>query len=186
MSKKYIIIILFLLLIILISLYNTLILIKQKNEINKYIEYINSDYFDTELQTPKYMHVLLESYQGDVEGTNILKSIFYSVNNVIPNISKNCRNIINTKIYYKTHKIQIQKQIGIDNFKEFNELVKKCRVIEESDKIEYIKFDIDNIKKTDDGVSAIMHVKYTNSEELKFNIKILNEKFSDKTSVFIK
>ena len=186
MSKKYLIIILILLLIIIITLYNTLIHVKQENEINKYIEYINSDEIDTELQTPEYMHVVLATYKGDVEGLNILKSIFYNIKNLIPNINKNCGNIVSTKIYYKTHKMQIQKQIGIDNFNEFNELVKKCRAIEESDKIEYVKFDIDNINKETDGVSAVMHVKYTKSEELKLNIKILNEKFLDKTSVFIK
>ena len=186
MSKKYLIIILILLLIIIITLYNVLIHIKQRNEINKYIEYINSEENDMEIKNPEYMHVVLATYKGDVEGLNILKSIFYISNNVIPSINKKCGNIISTKRYYKTHKIQVQKQIGIDNFNEFNELAKKIRAIKETEQIEYIKFDIDTIKKKTDGVSVVMNVKYYNSEEIKVSIKILNEKFSDKTSVIIK
>lgn len=187
MSKKVIsIFIVILIAITTIATFNTIIQRNQKKQIEKFINYINSDEIGSELQTPKFMHVVLATYKGKVEDLTILKSIMYFNNNIIPEIQKKCDNRIESKIYYKNHNLQIAKQIGINNIEEFYQLVDKCNTLTENDKIEYIKFDIDSIKKDDKGLNVTLLLKYNQSEEVGFNISILNNVYSNHTSVIIK
>lgn len=187
MSKKIIsVFIVILIAITIIATYNTIIQRNQKKQIEKFMNYINSDEIGSELKTPKFMHVVLATYKGKVEDLAILKSIMYFNNNIIPEIQQKCDNKIESKIYYKNHSLQISKQIGINNFDEFYEIVDKCNTLTENDEIEYIKFDIDSIKKDNKGLNVILFLKYNQSEEVSFNILILNNVYSNQTSVIIK
>lgn len=187
MSKKIIsFCIVILVAIIIIATYSTIIQRNQKKEVERFMNYINSDEIGSEIKTPKYMHVVLATYKGKVEDLSILKSIMYFTNNIIPEIQQKCNNKLESRIYYKRHSLQISKQIGVNNIDDFYQIVYKCNMLTESDEIEYIKFDIDSIEKDKEGLRADLYLKYKQSEEVRFNIKILNNTYADQTSVIIK
>lgn len=187
MSKKIIkISIVVLVLISIIAIYNTIIHYNQNKKVEEFFNYINSQDVDSELQTPQFMHVVLATYRGKVEGLSILKSITYFTNNTIPEINKKCGNAFGARMYYNNHKIQIEKQLGIDNYKDFKSLAEKCSNLKDVSTIEYMKFNMDEIHRNSDNTEATLYLKYSNCDEISFNIKVLNEVFSDRTSVNIK
>lgn len=188
MTKKVLsIIIAILILIIVVATYSTIIHHNQKKKVQEFLDYTNSTEKGGELITPNYLHVVLGVYKGEASGLNILKSINYFTNNIVPEIHKKCGNIITSRLYYNNHKTQLQKQIGIDNFDDFYEIVKKCELMNDEEyTIEKIEFDKDSLNKDKDGVTASFRVKYINSGEIEFNVKVLNSVYSDRTSVNIK
>lgn len=187
MSKKIIkISIIVLILISIIAIYNTIIHHNQNKKIEEFMNYINSKDVDSGLQTPQFIHVVLATYKGKAEGLNITKSITYFINNTIPEINKKCRNSISTKMYYNNHKIQIEKQLGIDNYNDFKQLAEKCRGLSNTSTVEYVKFSMDEIHRNSDNTEATLHLKYDSNDEISFDLTILNEVYSDRTSVNIK
>ena len=175
-----------LIMIIIVATYNAIILNKQNKEIDKFIEYVNSTEKGSELQTPELTHVVLAAYKGEASGLKIVKTIMYYANNNIPEIHEKCSSKFSSKRYYKAHKIQIYKQLGIDNFDDFYVLAEKCMRIKNTGNIESIRFDYNSVKIEDDGVSAVLCIRYEDSDEVSFNVKILNSTSSNQTSINIR
>lgn len=188
MSKKATIIIAIVLLSIisLYSIYGAIISIRQKKEVENYMNYINSDEIGSELKTPDLMHVVLSAYKGEANGLKILKSVMYFKNNLIPDIQKNCGNRLFAKIYYSRHSKQLYNEFGINNKEEFYALVDKCNQLGNVENLKTVRFDTDSIKRVSDGVYVELKMKADGNSEVTFNVGILNEVYSDKTSVIIK
>lgn len=186
MPKKIIYsIIAILVLIIIIATYNTIIHHNQEKNVEKFMAYINSEEVGSEVKTPTNTHVVLAAYKGSTKGLNIVKSLSYFKNSIIPEVHKKCSNKFLAKRYYNTHKIQIEKELGITNFNDFYTLSTECKKYVENSEEEYCKFDADSVKKENNRVTATLLLKYKNGEEMQFNIQILNKTASDRTSVNI-
>ena len=187
MYKKIIIIICVILLIITaLASFNTLRIYKQKKEINKYLEYINSDAVEHRMETPEFMHVVLAEYKGDAKGLSILKSLEYFTCDTITDIKKHCSNDFTTKRYYKSRKIQFQEEFGVNNYNEFYDICKKLDFSKDIGELEYTKINIDSIKRTNDGLNFDICYKYSNHDEILFNILVDNSTYQDKGFISIK
>lgn len=187
MSKKIIIIIcVILLLITAFASCKTLKIYKQKKEINKYLDYINSDAVEHRMETPEFMHVVLAEYKGDAKGLSILKSLEYFTCDVIPDIKKNCGNDFKAKSYYNNHKIQLENQIGINNYNDFYEICKKLDFAKNLGALEYTKINTDSIKRTNNGLDFVIYYKYSDVDEISFNITIDNSTYQDKGFINVK
>ncbi len=187
MSKKVLsIIIAILVIIILIATISSIKHYNQRKQAEKFMNYVTSTEVDSDIKTPELMHIVLAAYKGNCEGLNIVKSINYIANNTIPEINKKCGNKMSAKIYYNNNKYKIEKQTGIKSFDEFYKLVERCKVSKKSNTVESMRADVNSIERESNGVKARIYVKYNDSDEISFDIKILNDVFSDKTSVIIK
>ncbi len=175
MSKKIIAIVcVCLLLISSIAIFNIVKIRKQKKEVDKYLEYVKSTNIDHNINTPEYMHVVLAAYRGEAKGISVLKSIEYLSDTIVPEINKNCGNKISSWFYYSNHSRQLKQEICVNNFKEFYEICKKCKSIKNRDFLESSTFDADSVKRTNQGVDCVLYLKYSDSEEISFNITVLN------------
>ena len=189
MKNKRLIFIIAIILLILISLitaYNIILSKTQRTEVEKYLNYINSDEIGEEVKTPKMMHVVLAAYKGNVKDLSIVKSITYFKTNIIPEIQDNTKNPISKSMYYKWHKKQLKQQIGISNKHEYNQLVEKCNILTSVGNIDYMKFDTDTIKIDSNGLDVVLRVKCKDSAEVKFNVRILKKANESQTSIYIK
>ena len=187
MSKRIkIIVCIILLSITLLASFNTIKIYRQKKEIKNYLEYINSDMVEHRMETPEFMHVVLSAYKGDASGLNILKSIEYYTCDIIPRIKKNCTNKSSSKRYYNSHKIELEKELGVNNFNEFYDICVKCNNINNADFLEKTWFDTNKIEKTSNGLKCVLYYKYCDSDEISFNITISNSVYSDKGFIIIR
>ena len=108
----FIIAIIVLILISLVTAYNIIVSKTQRTEVEKYLNYINSEEIGEEVKTPKMMHVVLAAYKGNVKDLSIVKSITYFKTNIIPEIQENTKN----------HIVYIKK--GFEYQQEYNKLQK--------------------------------------------------------------
>lgn len=187
MSKKIkIIVCIVLLIIIAVASFNTLKIHKQKMRIKGYLEYINSEVVEHRMETPEFMHVVLSAYKGEANGRNILKSIEYFTCDIIPELKKKCSSKSSCKSYYNSHKVELEKEIGVTNFNDFYSICNKCKKIDNPEFLEKTRFDTDRIQKTNNGLNCVLYYKYSDSDEISFDINISNSMYSDKGFIIIK
>lgn len=187
MSKKVLsIIIAILVIIILFATISSIKHYNQRKQAEKFMKYVTSTEVDSDIKTPELMHIVLAAYKGDCGGLNIVKSINYFANNNVPEINKKCGNKLSAKMYYNNNKYKLEKQIGITNFEDFYKLVERCKLSKKSNIVESLRVDVNSVERELNGVKARIYIKYNDSEEISFDIKILNDVFPDKTSVIIR
>ncbi len=171
--KRIVIIIVVVILFIILSIY---FLNTQKMENEGYtLSYMNSDDISSSTKSPTNIHVVLAKYIGDVKPKTISKFSYNFAYNIIPNYVKLIEQgklKENDRFFYFNNKKLILIQTGIDNYDEFNNLIKKISVLSGELEIENVVIPIASIDTSKVEFESEINIKYKNNEELKFKLVI--------------
>lgn len=172
MKKIYLIIIILILLIILgILFWNT----QRMNELGLSLEYINSDEISEEIKSPTNIHVVLAKYKGKIKPKTISKFSYNFAYNIIPSYAdliKQGKIKIDDKLFYFVNKDLILAQTGIDNYDEFNELIKKISVLNGNLEVESYIIPISSVNPGMTELEAQLNIKYKDNEQISFYFKL--------------
>lgn len=178
MKKRRIIIILLIILLIVVL---SLIIIKLNIRTPRQnLDYINSNEIDEGTFSPQMIHVVVASYEGDLNPKAISKSAYYFLNTVIPKYLKECND---SEKYFEKNKDAIKLDIGVTNSEEFSNLMQEIKKLSGNLEYESSRFDADNIKKDFKGLKTTLYIKYKNNPEISFDITISDKIQSDRNSV---
>ena len=176
--------ILILLILVLLMCMITLIIIKnQLRTPEENLKYINSNEMDKGTVSPEMIHVVIASYEGELNPKAISKSTYYFINYVIPEYLNECKNDSKTDKYFEKNKDKINLDIGINNKDEFKNLIQEIKKLSGKLEFESSRFDKDNINKESYNLKTILYVKYKNNSEISFNVTISNKIYNNKSSI---
>lgn len=183
MKKNILLILILILLVVLIICIIGLSKIKKIRSSEENLEYINSDELDEGTISPEMIHVVIALYKGDLNPKAISKSTYHFINHLVPEYLKKCTNEEITKKYFQKNKYDIYLDTGINKEEEFINLINNINKLSGNLEFETSRFDKDSIVKNNNGIEAILYIKYKNNEEISVKVKLLNKVYSDKTSV---
>lgn len=145
------------------------------------LNYIHSDKIKEGTFSPDKIHILLAYYKGEEKGTSITKSLYYFITNRVPEYHKKCKDDKQAKSYYRMNKKSIYRDVGIKDEEKFVNLVSLFYNLPDNLEYESSRFELGEMSKNSNGVSANFYIKYKNSEEIKLKVSIY-EKESSKSS----
>ncbi len=139
-KKKYIKITIFTFVILLILLITCIIIynvLKGKNEpiYEENLEAqqeVDEEYLENQMIIPGEYNFLIRLYEGNVNENVFYSAIYKLVFEEIPEINANLKNksIEEIENYYQNNKERIYSNLGIDNFEDYNEIVKEVSKLE--------------------------------------------------------
>lgn len=174
-------IIVVILITVLIVLSNNSNIITAKNKLN----YIYSDQWNEE-KFPDGMPKFYRAYEGKLTAENIGKSIYYIVNEVIPDYNNLFKDKSDDEIekYYDENMGVVALLLGINNKNDFKNFVHKILEIDKTEiQLEEFYIDGDSIEVKTSYSTANLHIKYSESEEIIIKIKVLRNKSDEISSI---
>lgn len=174
-----------LLVLVLLTVLVTFLFIILKNVSNpkKNLEYMNSDEMARGTFSPKFIHIVVASYEGEVNPKAITKATYYFTTNLVPKYLKKCSNEEDSKKYYSENSEAIKIDIGIDNESEFLELMKEIQKLTPKLELESSTFKKDEIQVNKKNLEAVLYIKYQDNPEISVKTTISNKQYNNKTSV---
>lgn len=176
------ILVLILIILLIISIFNNSNVINAKNR----LDYIYSDEWNDE-KFPDGMPKFYRSYEGKLTAENIGKSIYYVVNELIPNYNNTFNGKSDNEItqFYNENKEEIALLLGINDINDFKDFINKILEINSSEQTELEEFFIDgeSIKSIASYSTADLHIKYKENEEIIVKIKVLRNKSNEISSI---
>lgn len=187
MKKTYKIIYMVVMMIVLLIFLGILYLNTQKIKgFGLSLEYMNSDEISDSIKSPRNIHVVLAKYKGNIKPKTISKFSYNFAYNVIPNyvkLIKQGKMKVDDENFYSFNKKTILEQTGIDNYKEYNQFIKKISALNKDLEIESYTIPIDSITIVNNGLEAHLNIKYKENEEITFYLKIENSSNEEITGI---
>ena len=143
------------------------------------------------LRYPNNVSFLFRDYEGKIENFSIYRSIYDFVKREIPRYYSALKTSNDKQIesYFKKHKDEIGKILGIDREEEFYDFVKTLKNLE-TENLELEKYLINSnvtLEDSDTYYRFVLLVKYDNNDEIGFYIEIPKYSYSTKkTPVYYK
>lgn len=182
-NKKTARIVLILIIILFISAIILIVALMNDRTPKENLEYINSEEIDEGTFSPEFIHIIVASYEGDVNPKAISKSTYYFTTNLVPKYLKYCDNEENTKKYYNQNTEDIKIDIGIESEEEFIELISEIQKLTPNLEYEYSRFGKDEIVSNNRNLQAKLYIKYKNNPEICVTTTISNSEYTNKTSI---
>ena len=179
MKRKIAIVILVVL--ILICLLVIINIKKIKTQIN--LSYINSEKVKEGTFSPNNIHVLLAYYEGENKGPAITKTLYYFITDRVPEYRSKCKSEKQIKSYFKKNKNIIYKDIGINDESKFMDLISVISTLPEDLVYESSNFEMGEMSKDVDRLTANLYIKYKGSSKIKLKIYINNKTTTKRSPV---
>ena len=152
-----------------------------KTKIN--LSYINSEKVNEGTFSPNNIHVLLAYYEGETKGPAITKSLYYFITDRVPEYRNKCKDEKKAKSYFKKNKDIIYEDIGIKDEDKFLELISLISKLPEDLVYESSNFEMGEMSKDSNGLTANLYIKYKNFEKIKIRISISNKAVTKRSPV---
>jgi len=155
---------------------------KELREISK-INYMKSK--DAEYILPSNYYELLKKYNGELSDDAIFGMMYRVVSEYVPSLRKEV--IQDTEAYYNLNKDYIYVTLGIDNFEDFNNFIKKVNSISTT-RPEFTSYEIKDYSPLRKGkyIYAKVIATYNEKDKIEFEVYVYTEKKKDSTSVAFK
>lgn len=178
------------LVICVIILYVVLIIMSEKefgsNESIRQFQYINDSKAWNEEEYPFAAYMLFMEYDGELKTDNVVKSMSYVANMVIPKYYLKLRNASEKEIskYYSINSKAIRFDIGLEDEEDFKKLIKSVQNLK-SDQLVFESYRINENKivKFNRYIQTQLLIKYKDNEAIAFNIKVYNKQKDNISSV---
>lgn len=184
LKLKKLIIVLTLLLIAMIILL-AIVSDKDINEHKAKLEYINGTEWNHELY-PEEMPKFIRYYEGNLDGKNIGKSIYYVVTEALPKYIKQLKDFNEAEIreYYSSNEEIIGIDLGITTEIDFVNLIKRMQKLEKTElEFEEYYFDKNTIKTESNSTKGNLYIKYKGCEKIQITVRAYNNFKSGISSV---
>lgn len=188
-KKRIILMIIILMFVILIYLLVNINSLNNKNPKEKDLKYIYNTKVEGNINImPTNVDKIFVKYKGNIDQRSIYKALDLFVNEFVEkyyNETKifNDENEINN--YFNENKIIIEKELGINNEKDFNSFCGNLKENLNSDTLELLSYTMnpETIKNEDGCLNCVMLINYNNNQKVGFQISIKNTMDKEKTPI---